>query len=41
MLSRAWDLLIGWLKSRQYWASIEPFVIIALGWGGPQLLSFE
>jgi len=41
MLSKALELFIGWLKSQRYWATIEPFFIIALAWVGAQLLSFE
>lgn len=41
MLSKAFDLFVGWLKDRRYWRTIEPFFIIVLAWVGAQVLSFE
>ena len=35
------DLLLDYLKGRTYWAAIEPFVIVAVGWGSAQLLVYQ
>lgn len=41
MFSKVWDLVIGWLKSRSYWSTVEPFVLIVLGWAAAELYSFQ
>ena len=38
---KLFDLLLDYLKGRKYWAAIEPFVIVAVGWGSAQLLVYQ
>lgn len=40
-MNKLLDLLLGYLKGRAYWAAIEPFVIVAVGWGSAQLLLYQ
>lgn len=40
-MNKLLDLLLGYLKGRAYWAAIEPFVIVAVGWGSAQLLVYQ
>jgi hypothetical protein len=40
-MNKLLDLLLTYLKGRTYWAAIEPFVIVAVGWGCAQLLAYQ
>src|SRR5687767_10701110 len=38
---KPFDLFLDFLKRQKYWAAIEPFVIVAVGWGSAQLLVYQ
>lgn len=40
-MSKLLDLVLGYLKGRPYWAAIEPFVVVAIGWGTVQLFVYQ
>ena len=40
-MNKLLDLVLGYLKGRPYWAVIEPFVIVAIGWGTIQLFVYQ
>jgi hypothetical protein len=40
-MNKLLDLVLGYLKGRPYWAVIEPFVIVAIGWGTVQLFVYQ
>jgi hypothetical protein len=40
-MNKLLDLLLSYLKGRAYWAAIEPFVIVVVGWGAAQLLAYQ
>lgn len=40
-MDKFFDLLLGYLRERPYWATIEPFVLVAVGWGAFEFLAFE
>jgi hypothetical protein len=40
-MNKLLDLVLGYLKGRPYWAVIEPFVLVAIGWGTVQLFVYQ
>jgi len=41
VLSKAWDLVFGYLKARPWWGAVEPFVLLAFGWVAAQVTAFQ
>ena len=40
-MNKLLDLVLSYLKGRPYWAAIEPFVVVAIGWGTIQLFVYQ
>ena len=40
-MNKLLDYLLGYLKGKPYWAAIEPFVLVAVGWGTVQLFAYQ
>src|SRR5688572_13975879 len=40
-MNKLLDLFLSYLKGRPYWAAIEPFVVVAVGWGTVQLFVYQ